>query len=73
MSEAALELEGIEKRFGGVAALEGAAVRVRAGSVHAVLGENGAGKSTLMRVSFGLVRPDRGVVRIGGRERRLQS
>jgi simple sugar transport system ATP-binding protein len=42
-STAALELLGVSKRFGEVLALDGASLAVRAGSVHAVLGENGAG------------------------------
>jgi ABC-type sugar transport system ATPase subunit len=63
-----LEAEGIEKSYGGVVALAGAGLSVRAGSVHALLGENGAGKSTLVKVIAGAVRPDAGVVRIDGRE-----
>lgn len=61
----ALELRGIHKRFGGVVALDGVDLRVRAGTVHALLGENGAGKSTLMRVAFGMVSPDAGTVSVG--------
>jgi simple sugar transport system ATP-binding protein len=62
-----LALENIVKRFGANAALEGASFHLRPGTVHALLGENGAGKSTLMRVAYGLVRPDSGTVRVGGR------
>ncbi|HEX7123624.1 MAG TPA: ATP-binding cassette domain-containing protein [Gemmatimonadaceae bacterium] len=62
-----LELEGITKRFGSTTALDGASFSVRAGTVHALLGENGAGKTTLMRIAFGLVRPDAGVMRVRGR------
>ena len=69
----ALELLDVAKRFGGAVALDGAVLRVRAGTVHAVLGENGAGKSTLMRVAFGLVRADRGTVTVDGTVRRLAS
>lgn len=69
----ALALDGIVKRYGGTVALDGASLRVRAGTVHAVLGENGAGKTTLMRVAFGLVRPDAGAVRVLGALRRLTS
>ena len=69
----ALELVGIAKRFGDAVALDGASIRVRPGSVHALLGENGAGKSTLMRVAFGLVRPDGGTVRVDDTPRRLTS
>jgi len=63
---AALAMRGVSKRFGGVAALDGADLVVRAGTVHALLGENGAGKTTLMRIAFGLVRPDAGSIAIAG-------
>ncbi|MEK7403352.1 MAG: ATP-binding cassette domain-containing protein [Gemmatimonadota bacterium] len=62
----ALELRGIHKRFGEVAALTDAGLVVRHGTVHAVLGENGAGKSTLMRVAIGLAAPDAGIVSVFG-------
>ena len=64
---AALELRGIRKRFRTQVALDGASLLVRAGTVHALLGENGAGKSTLMRIAYGLERPDAGERRVGGR------
>jgi simple sugar transport system ATP-binding protein len=57
---------GITKRFGSVTALDDVALTLKPGRVHALLGENGAGKSTLMGVLFGLVRPDRGTVSVGG-------
>ncbi|MBX6364135.1 MAG: ABC transporter ATP-binding protein [Gemmatimonadetes bacterium] len=59
---------GIEKSFGAVRANRGADLAVRAGEIHALVGENGAGKSTLMRVLAGLYRPDAGVVRVNGRD-----
>lgn len=62
----ALELEDVSRRFGATQALTKASLTLRAGSVHALLGENGAGKTTLMRVAYGLVPPDAGVVRIDG-------
>ena len=62
----ALELSAIRKRFGAVEALTGATLRVRRGTVHALLGENGAGKTTLMRVAFGLVVADEGTVSVDG-------
>jgi ABC-type sugar transport system ATPase subunit len=68
---AALEATGISKAYGGVAALEDAGMVLRAGSVHALLGENGAGKSTLMKILTGAVRPDAGEVRLDGREVRF--
>jgi ABC-type uncharacterized transport system ATPase subunit len=59
-------LERIERRFGAVQALGSADLEVRAGEVHAVLGENGAGKSTLLGVLGGMLRPDAGRFEIGG-------
>jgi len=69
----ALELDGISKRFGAVVALSGTTVRVRSGSIHAVLGENGAGKTTLMRIAYGSLRPDAGEIRIFGNPVTLKS
>lgn len=62
----ALSLHGIAKRFGDTTALAGVDLAVRAGSVHALLGENGAGKSTLMRIAAGLTRADAGTLTILG-------
>lgn len=73
MSEAALQLSGIEKRFGDVVALDRADFTLRQGSVHALLGENGAGKTSLMRIAFGMVQPDAGAVRVDGRPMRFRS
>ncbi len=67
MSAPALVLRGIHKRFGATVALDDAQCAVVPGTVHALLGENGAGKSTLMRVAFGMVRADAGVVERDGR------
>ena len=61
-----LSLDGIAHTFGRVRALDGASLQVRAGSVHALLGENGAGKTTLMRVVFGLLRAQQGVMQWRG-------
>lgn len=69
----ALVMRGIVKRFGGVTALDGADLVVRAGTVHALLGENGAGKTTLMRIAFGLIKADAGSLAIAGIERRFSS
>src|SRR5207253_960696 len=68
LSEPALELRGIVKRFGGVAAVEGVSLSVSPGEVLALVGENGAGKSTLIAVACGLYRQDEGSVRAFGRE-----
>lgn len=62
-----LTLRGIEKHFGGVAALSGVDFELRAGEIHALLGENGAGKSTLIKVLGGIHRPEAGEIRIDGR------
>lgn len=69
----ALALSRITKRFGGVLALEDAAILVRPGTIHALLGENGAGKTTLMHIASGLVRPDTGRVCVAGQDVRLTS
>src|SRR5579875_1049888 len=66
MSQPALQLSGVRKRFGNVRVLEGVNLQARAGEVHAVLGENGAGKSTLMRILAGVLRADAGQVSLGG-------
>lgn len=62
----ALELSGIVKRFGGVAAVDRVSLSVAAGEVLALVGENGAGKSTLISVACGLYKPDAGQVRAFG-------
>jgi rhamnose transport system ATP-binding protein len=63
-----LEAIGIEKSFAGVRALRGVSFELRAGEVHALIGENGAGKSTLIRVITGAVTPDAGALKIEGAE-----
>jgi simple sugar transport system ATP-binding protein len=68
-----LQLQDIHKRFGTVQALSGAGLVVRAGEVHALLGENGAGKTTLMHVASGMVAPDSGEILVDGVPRRLRS
>jgi ribose transport system ATP-binding protein len=68
-----LRMEGISKRYGGVRALENASLSLRAGRVHALLGENGAGKSTLIKVMAGVVAPDEGRMLLDGREVRFAT
>ena len=57
---ALLEMRGISKEFPGVKALDNVNLTVRAGTVHALMGENGAGKSTLMKCLFGIYNKDGG-------------
>ena len=62
-----LKLTDISKAFGGVQALRGVSFDLRAGEVHALVGENGAGKSTLIKVITGAHRPDAGALEVQGR------
>ncbi len=64
----ALELRGIEKRFGAVHANRAISLAVAAGSVHGLVGENGAGKSTLMNIVYGFHPPDAGEILVHGRK-----
>jgi len=69
----AVEMRGIVKRFPGVLAVDNVDFDLRAGEIHALLGENGAGKSTLMNVLAGLYRPEGGTVQIHGQPADLRS
>ncbi len=66
MSEYLLEMRDVSKSFPGVKALDHANLRLRAGTVHALMGENGAGKSTLMKCMFGIYKMDEGQIFIDG-------
>src|SRR5688572_15912037 len=61
-----LELRQLAKSFGGARALQGVDFDLRAGEVHALLGENGAGKSTLIKIVTGAHQPDSGTITVGG-------
>ncbi|MBO2517274.1 MAG: sugar ABC transporter ATP-binding protein, partial [Clostridiales bacterium] len=62
-----LEMKDIDKTFPGVKALNHAQLKLRAGSVHALMGENGAGKSTLMKCLFGIYTRDSGTILMNGK------
>ncbi|NHT76953.1 monosaccharide ABC transporter ATP-binding protein (CUT2 family) [Rhizobium sp. PP-F2F-G38] len=68
-----LSIEGIRKEFPGVVALDNVQLRVRRGTVHALMGENGAGKSTLMKIIAGIYQPDAGEIRLRGEVVTLKS
>ncbi|HEX2071710.1 MAG TPA: ABC transporter ATP-binding protein [Thermoleophilaceae bacterium] len=68
MSAPALDLDGVERRYGERVALSGVTARLSAGKTLAVLGPNGAGKTTLLRVLATLLRPHAGTVRVLGHE-----
>ena len=63
-----LRMENIDKSFPGVKALDNVSLTVKAGTVHALMGENGAGKSTLMKCLFGVYAKDGGKIYLEGKE-----
>ncbi|HAP76926.1 MAG TPA: hypothetical protein DCR14_12670 [Acidimicrobiaceae bacterium] len=69
----AVQLVGIEKRFPGVIANHDVNLNVRAGTIHAIVGENGAGKSTLMKTLYGMHQPEAGQVFVGGELQHFRS
>jgi ABC-type sugar transport system ATPase subunit len=68
-----LELNDVHKRFGSTRALRGVDFGVRAGEVHALLGQNGSGKSTLMKVAYGELSPTSGRIVVAGADRTFGS
>lgn len=68
MAEYRLEMKGVSKSFPGVKALDGIHLKVRPGTVHALMGENGAGKSTLMKCLFGIYKMDEGEIYLDGKK-----
>ena len=73
MSEVLILMEGIEKRFPGVHALDQCRFELRTGEVHALVGENGAGKSTLMKIIGGIYHKDAGQIYLEGKEVDIQN
>ena len=73
MSELALQMSGIVKKYGGVPVLKQVDLTVKAGEIHALLGENGAGKTTLMNILGGVTPMDSGTVTLFGQQAHLSS
>jgi heme exporter protein A len=71
--KAAIRVDGLEKHYGLTAALRGIGFEVGPGQVCVLLGPNGSGKTTLLKILATLVRPDRGVVEVGGYDVRRQG
>jgi ABC-type uncharacterized transport system ATPase subunit len=69
----AIELIGIDKRFGPVHANKDVNLTINQGSIHGIIGENGAGKSTLMSILFGFYHADKGEIRVKGQPLRIKS
>src|SRR4051794_40261173 len=68
MAQPLMEAHDVAKSFGPVVALRSADLIVQPGEVHALLGANGAGKSTFVKILTGVLRADRGVIRVNGKE-----
>ena len=73
MSDNAIELVGIDKRFGAVHANRAISLVVKKGTIHGIIGENGAGKSTLMSILYGFYEADSGEIRVNGAPARIRS
>ena len=68
-----VEMLGIRKEFPGIVANDNITLQLQRGEVHALLGENGAGKSTLMAILFGMYQPDRGCIKVNGKEVKISN
>ncbi|MGH9914813.1 MAG: ABC transporter ATP-binding protein [Pyrinomonadaceae bacterium] len=68
-----LELRNITKRFATILANDRINIRIKPGTIHAIVGENGAGKSTAMKIAFGFYTPDSGQILINGVEQKLSN
>ncbi len=73
MTDYAVDMRQITKKFPLVLANDNVDFTVQQGEIHALVGENGAGKSTLVNILYGLLRPDRGTIRINGQAVRLSD
>lgn len=73
MDDYIIEMLGITKEFPGIIANDNITLQLRKGEIHALLGENGAGKSTLMSVLFGLYQPEKGIIKVRGREVKIKG
>ena len=69
----AIELVGMDKKFGAVHANKAIDLAVAKGSIHGIVGENGAGKSTLMSILYGFYQADSGDIRVNGETRAIRS
>ncbi len=68
-----IEMLNITKEFPGIIANDNITLQLKEGEIHALLGENGAGKSTLMSVLFGLYHPEKGVIKVKGKEVQIKG
>ena len=72
-SAPAIELIGVDKRFGAVHANKDVNLKIERGVIHGIVGENGAGKSTLMSILYGFYEADAGEIRVNGASVRIRS
>jgi len=73
VNPAVLEVEGVFKSYVGVHALKGVDLKVKSGTIHGLVGQNGAGKSTLVKMLSGAEIPDRGIIRVAGKQRSIDN
>ena len=71
--EYVVEMINIRKEFPGIVANDNITLQLKEGEIHALLGENGAGKSTLMGMLFGMYKPDRGCIKVRGKEVKISN
>ncbi len=68
-----IEMLGITKKFPGIIANDNITLQLKKGEIHALLGENGAGKSTLMSILFGMYQPEEGIIKVNGKEVKINN